>query len=218
MRLKLLSVASALVAMTAAPAFADSIDFAQFGPEFTTVASGATGLTNGGVTFTIFSPNGSFEELKEGSSWAGEFAHGETILFDNFGPGVVEIDFATAITSILHLEAQANFFGAYTATLTGFDGATNLGSVSDSSDNEGGPEATIPFLNFPRHISPGSSSARLDDGVGLALEGPAALANGPPGVRTGRVGLDADRLWRPGRHAALASPPGARYRLTPRTH
>jgi hypothetical protein len=180
MKLHLLSAASVVVAMTAAPAFADSIDFAQFGPEFTAVANGVTGTTQGGVDFTIFSPNGSFEELKEGSSWNGEFAPGETILFDNEGPGAVEIDFANPITSILHLEAQANLFGLYTATLTAFDGATNLGSVSDNSDNEGGPEGTIPFLNFSgTHITKILVST-TNDSLGLALGGTGGTNNPPP--------------------------------------
>jgi hypothetical protein len=176
------ATATALAALMAAPAFADSIDFAQFGPEFTSIANGATGLTNGGVSFTIFSPNGGFEELKEGSSWDGEFANGETILFDNEGSGEVEIDFATAITSILHLEAQANDFGAYTATLSAFDGATLLGSVSDNAFNDLTSEGSIPFLNISgAHIT----SIRIgttNDGAGFALGGTGGVNNAPPGV------------------------------------
>ena len=181
MRTILMTCVAAMAIGAAVPAFADSIDFAQFGPVGTFVANGATGTTFGGVNFTITGPNSGFTEYQEGNNWAGEFANGEVILFDGFGSGAVTITFATAITSIQHLEAQANAFGAYTATLTAFAGATNLGSVSYNGVNNLGPEGTIPYLDF---FGAGITSIVIgttNDSQGFALGGTGGLNNPPPG-------------------------------------
>ena len=180
MKLSHLFAASALSLAVAAPAFADSIDFAQFGAEFTNVANGATGVTNGGVNFTIFGPGANFTEYQEGSGWAGEFANGQLILFDG-GPGAVTINFATAINSIQHLEAQANLVGAYTATLTAFAGLTNLGSVSYNSMNNLGPEGSIPYLDFFGAGITSITISTTNDGAGFALGGTGGRDNAPPG-------------------------------------
>ncbi|HXA38151.1 MAG TPA: PEPxxWA-CTERM sorting domain-containing protein [Phenylobacterium sp.] len=183
MKLHFVAAAAAVaLAALAAPAFADSIDFAQFGPVGTNVANGATGLTFDGVTFTINGPNSGFTEYKEGTNWNGEFAHGETILFDGFGSGGVTIDFGTAVTSILHLEAQANLSGAYTATMTAFDGLTNLGSVSYNANNDLVSEGTIPYLDFSAPSITRVVVTTTNDGEGFALGGTGGVGNAPPGV------------------------------------
>jgi hypothetical protein len=182
MRTMLMSCVAAIALSSAVPAAADSIDFSQFGPEFTSVPNGASGMTAGGVGFTISGPNDGFTVYQEGSSWAGEFFNGQRILFDGFGPGTVTISFATAIDSIQHLEVQANNFGAYTATLTAFAGATNLGSVSYDSFNALGPEGTVPYLDFFQSGITSLVIGTTNDGVGFALGGTGGLNNPPPGV------------------------------------
>ena len=188
MKIALPLIAASCVAFIAAPAFADSINFAQFGPDGTGVSDGSSGVTNGGDTFTIFSPGASpglpaagFEELQEGASWAGEFAPGETILFDNYTPGLTTIDFATPVSSIQDLEAQANSDGFYTATLTAYN---SLGAVvsSDSynGDNEDGPEGTIGNLNVFGSGIASITIGTTDDGEGFALGGTGGTGNPPP--------------------------------------
>ena len=184
--------AAAIFALAgAAPAFADSIDFAQFGAPGSTFGSPLVGTTNGGVSFSVASPAGSFSEYLEDAtrsydySWAGEFAKGETILYDNGGSGAVTIDFATPVTSVLDLEAQANNYGAYTATLIAYDGTTELGSVSYDAFNDAGNagvEGTIPNLNFSASAITSIVIGTTNDSYGFALGGTGGFNNPVPGA------------------------------------
>jgi hypothetical protein len=120
----------AIAALTAAfagggLAQADTINFSQFGPEFTTVLSPLTGVSVGGVSVKLTSPTGQFETFTEGSGWIGIFPPGAPVLFDGFGPGAVTLTFLTPITS-LTLAAQANLFGSYTETAQAFSGSLTL--------------------------------------------------------------------------------------------
>jgi hypothetical protein len=191
--MKILDAAAgaACALVLATPAFADSIDFSQFGAPGSTFGGTLTGTTHEGDVFTITSPNGVFFEFLEdatrsfGYSWAGEFAKGETILWDGEGSGSVTITFTNPITSIQDLEAQANAFGGYTATLTAFDGLTELGSVSDDANNDAGNpavEGTIPNLNFSGAEITSIVISTTDDGGGFALGGTGGVGNPIPGA------------------------------------
>ena len=199
MKKSILAAGAALAMLMAAPAFADSIDFAQFGMPGTPVSDGMSGTTNGGVGFTVYSPGaspgapaGGFTEYLEDYShtvnggaytWAGEFANGETILFDNFGSGLVTVDFAQGVDSIQDVEAQANDGGDYTATLTAYSGTTELGSVSyDAINTPGDPtvEGTIPNLSFFGSDITSFTIGTTNDGGGFALGGTGGVNNPPP--------------------------------------
>ena len=194
MKLTLPLLASSCAALLAAPAFADSINFAQFGPQGTSVSNGATGTTYGGDTFTISDSGAGFSEYIEdyshtvnggGYTWAGEFANGETILFNNADTGLTTISFATPVSSIQDVEAQANDGGAYTATLTAYSGTTDLGSVSyDAINNPGDPavEGTIPNLNFYGSGITSFTITTTNNGGGFALGGVGGLNNPPPPI------------------------------------
>lgn len=182
---KILALTAVIPALAlAAPAMADSINFAQFGTPVASVASPASGVTNGGVAFTITSPNGSFLEYQEGTSWTGEFSRGENILYDQSGPGAVTIDFASPVSSILHLEAEANAYGAFTETLSAFNGASFLGSVSTSAFNyfDTAHEGTLPYLTFSAPVITSIAISTTNDSLGLALGGTGGTGNPTSGV------------------------------------
>lgn len=177
-----------VLAAVASPAFADSIDFAQFGTPGTMIANGASGTTNGGVAFTISGMSDGFTEYledyahDEAYSWAGEFAYHETILFNDSGLSPVTINFATPVASLQDVEAQANASGSYTATLKAYNGATLLGTVSyDSYNSPGDPtvEGTIPHLDFFGNIT-SVQIFTTNDGLGFALGGTGGVDNPPP--------------------------------------
>jgi len=184
MKMRNFAATAALVLASAlsAPAFADSIDFTQWGADGTTFTSPGTGVTNGGVGFTITSPNGSFTQLQEGSSWIGEFANGETILWDNWGPGGVTITFDTPISNIQHLEVQANAYGGFTGTLAAYSGATLLGTVSADAFNyvDTAYEGTLPYLDFFGADITSIVISTTNDEDGLALGGTGGKDNAPP--------------------------------------
>jgi hypothetical protein len=99
----------------------------------------------------------------------------------------VTIDFASPIASILHLEAQANDYGSYTASLTAFNGATNLGTVSYNAFNDLFSEGSIPYLDFSAPAITRIVIATTNDGAGFALGGTGGVGNEPPGVGAGGV-------------------------------
>jgi hypothetical protein len=178
MRFKAILATAILAALSAAntPALADSINFGQFGPDGTLYGNVVGGTTTGGVGFTITGAGFGFESVTANSpDWVdSQFPVGAPVLWDgspaNNGPGSVTIDFATAISSITGIAAEADLFGNYTATLTAYDGATLLGTVSYSAAGlETSPPGTLPNFNF---FSAGITSIVIDttdDGTGFAL-------------------------------------------------
>jgi len=138
----------AALAVSAAAARADVIDFGQFGPDATYYPGPVSGLTNNGVPITITAPTGDLEVRVQGADWTGQFAPGAPLLFDAF-PGAVDIGFATPETSLANIAVQANAFGPYTATLKIYDGATLLATQSYSSDNlPAGAPGTIASFSY----------------------------------------------------------------------
>ena len=184
--LTLAAPAALLAILAGSPAMADQIDFSQFGPTGTSILSGASGVTTGGVSFTI-SDLGSvgFTEYCEdkarlcadSNTWAGEFFKNEIILFDNSAVSPVTINFARPVDSIVDLQAQANAGGAFTEILTAYNGATQVGqmtadwfnSISDPTYGEG----SIPTLSvFGNGFGITSITiATTNDGLGFALGG-----------------------------------------------
>lgn len=138
-------VALALLATTAAPALADSIDFGQFGAEFTTSSSPLRGVTADGVGFTLVGAT-DITRYNEGSGWAGEFAAGTPLLY--VGTGDLVFSFDRAVDSLTGLSAQANLQGDYTASaaasLAGFNFLTSIYFGTNSL----GPEGSIPHFSL----------------------------------------------------------------------
>jgi hypothetical protein len=129
---------------------ADSIDMAQFLPEYSYYTSylsgtGLTAVTDDGVQANLFSSNG-FMSVIQSSSWAGFFPFGTPALVsgilnpegtNTLGPGLITIAFAAPITTFA-IGAESTLQGAFTETMTAYDpSGVLLGSVSHHVIDEG---------------------------------------------------------------------------------
>lgn len=172
--MKWLLGAAALV-VVASQAQADTIDFSQFGFEYTNLGSPLVGTTHDGVTVTITSPNDSFTIYVEGSAWHGIFKEGSPLLFDGFGSGQIIMDFSTPIQS-LTLAGQSNSYGAYTETAYAYSGATLVDTQSASSFNHVSDSypfytGTVPYLTLTGVDITQVIWGATNDDQGLALYG-----------------------------------------------
>ncbi len=181
----LATAATVIVALSAAPALADTINFGQFGPDGTHVADSATGTTSGGldVGFTITGPKGGgYTTAVQNSDWQGEFADASPVLWDTGvsgtgDAGAITITFDSPIQSITGISAEANDFGPFTATMQVFGASGLLGTSTFSSDNNDGLNpGSIPGFSFTSGSADITSiviSTTNDDGQGVGL-GPTA--------------------------------------------
>jgi hypothetical protein len=126
----------------------NSIDWAQFGPDFTDVPSGSVGTTTpGNVEFRISQPgDGNFRRQTEGPSWFGTFSYGDAIIWNFHGSDSMRIDFATP-TDRVGAQIGAGYFGPFIGYITVFDADHNaLGSFSAEGTNNGAEDGSAPFL------------------------------------------------------------------------
>jgi hypothetical protein len=182
--LKVLALASVAVLAIPAAGFADTINFSQFGPDDTSLPSPLTGTTVDGVGVTLTAPiagPSSFTVLTQGTTWHGAFPDGTPLLFDGSTPGTVHLSFTTALTS-LSLAIQSNNPGAFTGTLTVFNGATEVGTFSAAGFECGTTTScgSAPLLSVT--VSGGFTSAVIgttNDDIGFALGGSGEAAPVP---------------------------------------
>jgi PEP-CTERM motif len=123
MKRGLLAAISAATMAFTVPAFADSINWGQWG--YVAVVGSLSGVTADGVAFTITSPGTGFEVLQQGVSWFGIFPTDAPVLFDGDTSGDDSITFATPITS-LTLAAEADLYGAFNEYMYAYDASSTL--------------------------------------------------------------------------------------------
>jgi len=119
----LVAVALTAVLAGAPVAQADTIDFSQFGG--VVLPSGSTGVTVGGVSFTLTSVNGGGFNILVGP--LDQFPTGEHFLLGPPTSGPDTITFGSAVTSMT-LAAEPDLLGLYTASIRAFD---NMGATLD---------------------------------------------------------------------------------------
>jgi len=170
------ATAASVICLFVSSASADTIDFAQFGPDGTVLANAVNGTTLGGVGFTLTGVGFGFTRVTANTSdWVeSQFPVGVPLVWDassgGDGPGAVTIDFWTPISSIASLAAESNNFGPYTATLTAYDGPTLLGTSSYSATGlMTSLPGTLPSFYFS---APAITSITIDtstDSTGFAI-------------------------------------------------
>jgi hypothetical protein len=151
----------------AGSASADTINFGQFSG---TVANGSTGVTTGGVSFTLTGPGTGFQVLEQDVSWAGNFPNNTPVLFDCYGSGPVTFDFTTPIDNISKIAIESNLYGAFVATLLAYDGTTLLGSQTVSGVSGYAPN-TAPAFDFSALGITSVVISTTNDSVGFGLGG-----------------------------------------------
>jgi hypothetical protein len=122
---------------------ADTIDWSQLGPEFTSFPSPHTVMSVDGVTVTLSTESfGSFQRLDEGSGWDGIFVLGEALNY-NQGSGPVTLTFATPV-SAAGAYIQAATFGDFTAEII----VNGTETFNVSGDNTFAEDGTAPFIGW----------------------------------------------------------------------
>jgi hypothetical protein len=133
----------------------ETLDWGEFGPVFTSVASGSSLATAFGVIVTVSQPEYEMQVRQEnapGSSaggWSGDFLPGQDLLTNWNSPFAVTISFSTPVFGAgLQIEpGQVQDLPApFTATVTAFDGPTVLGQFSTTGTRSNGDDDSVPFL------------------------------------------------------------------------
>jgi hypothetical protein len=120
----------------------DTVDWSQLGPAFTPIPNPFSAVSSGGVPITGTFATGTGEVLVQSSSWNGNFAPGDFLVW-TMGNGPLTLDFGSSFSDA-GAQIQADFFGAFTAVLSAFNGATLLGSVIESGiSNSNGDNSAI---------------------------------------------------------------------------
>jgi hypothetical protein len=111
---------------------------------------------------------GTFERVDQGTGWNGNFPASDRLLWTMDSAGPMALSFATPLASA-GAGIQAEFFGAFQATLTAFNGTSNLGSVSVTADSNSNADGSAPFLgiidNTGRNITSIQYSVISETGV-----------------------------------------------------
>lgn len=117
---------------------------AQPSPQNITSNLGRTGSVSSG---------GAVTGLLEGTDWFGNFIVGQNVLYsgDPNNPfaaaSSLALHFNTAVAG-LGLQVTSNFYGAFTASIEAFSGATSLGVFNVSGVMDGNEDGTAPFLGL----------------------------------------------------------------------
>jgi hypothetical protein len=104
------------------------------------------------------------------------------VIYDKGSPGAVTITFGSSIDGIKDLAIQPLAIGAYTATLTAYDGVAVVGGQTVQGFNAPGPEGSIAYfyLAAPEITSIVLSSTNDFDGIaiggGIGVPEPSAWA------------------------------------------
>jgi hypothetical protein len=117
------------------------LDWGMLGPSFTVVPNGTVvGIINP-VTLTT-STGTAMERRDEGNGWNGGFAPGDHLLWTrNVDTANLILDFAFPMLAV-GADISSDVFGNFTAEITAFRGAINLGTFSVNGNNA----SSIPFL------------------------------------------------------------------------
>jgi hypothetical protein len=129
----------------------DSLDWGQLGPDFTSITAPFSATSVGGLTIHVTQPgNFPFNRVDEGKSWTGIFTVGEHLL-SNLSTG--EMDFSQTPIAGFGTAIQGSISGPSTATLSAFDGATLLGSLTVSGNNTFAEDGTAPFAGVTDSVA-----------------------------------------------------------------
>jgi hypothetical protein len=147
----------------------DTIDWGQYGPPFTQLASPAPWTSMMGATGTA-GDLGTLERRDEGNGWDGVFTLGDHLLWDEDNGNAIDIHFNTPI-SLGGAQIQDDFFGAYMGCIQalGSFGASSVFCVQ--GNNTGAEDGSAPFIGIKD-----TSGANITDLLFTTDVGPDATA------------------------------------------
>jgi hypothetical protein len=129
------------------------IDWAVLGPTGTKVINSFLTSANGGLDITVSMPTGQFfERHDQGSTWLGNFAPGDALIFTFASTGPISLLFDTPIFGV-GAQIQTPALGPFTGFITAFDtnnatlGSFSLNGSSTTTVQGGGDNSAI-FLGL----------------------------------------------------------------------
>ena len=150
MRKVLVLIAVVLVSFTAAQADtlslvtsrvgSDSLNWGQLGVPGTVIPNPFTAVSVGGivVTGTFAGTTGLTEQQGSGSSiWNGNFTPGDNLIWASdrtSGQAPLTLAFSQSLNEV-GTQIQADYFGAFTAEIDAYNGATLLGSFTENGNS-----------------------------------------------------------------------------------
>jgi hypothetical protein len=110
----------------------DTVNWTQLGPDNTTIPNPFAATSGGGIGIAgSFGGSGTGETSVEGSSWFGNFTIGDELVWTNSpGQGPLTLGLSTGVNQI-GAQIEADFFGAFTAQIAAYNGASLLGSFTE---------------------------------------------------------------------------------------
>src|ERR1017187_623447 len=109
----------------------DTVNWAQLGPDDTPISNPFSAVSTGGIAITgRFNGGGTGSAVVEGATWTGNFTLGDALVWTTDlsgqpGQGPLSLAFSKSLNEI-GAQIQADFFGAFTARLDAYNGATWL--------------------------------------------------------------------------------------------
>jgi len=172
----------------------DTIQWSQLGVNGTPVVTPAGVISDNGVTGTVNDSDGSAQRLDQGTGWNGNFAPGDTLLFNNYS-GLINIVFDNPVTAA-GAQFQANQFGDFLARIWYDDGTfADLGFNVACNSNTSGDDSAV-FIGV---ISDSANIAGITYGLHVTQDGP---PNSTSGFAIGNVEL-IDGVPEPGTWAMM---------------
>lgn len=183
--------ADVVVGTTNRTGYNDSVNWGQLGLCNQTVASTFSATSSGGLTVTGSEASGHVEgdvqrnaDSSGGCSyngWFGNFAPGDNLIFTGFtGLGPLTLGFSTGVSGA-GLQIMRNAFGAFTATIDAYNGATLLGSFSEGGTSAFTADNSAIFIGINDLSGPNITSIVINtDSSDFAVNQLSLLTNAVP--------------------------------------
>jgi hypothetical protein len=128
----------------------DHVDWGILGPDQTFVNNPFGIASVGGDALMVSEAPGQFVRIDEGTSWTGNFALGDHLLYTGTafggGQGPITIHFAAPVRGV-GAQIEADFYGPFGARITAFDmGGNQLGSFTEVGNSVGTEDNSAIFI------------------------------------------------------------------------
>jgi hypothetical protein len=130
----------------------DGVDWGVLGPEETMVPNPFGVVSIGGAALTVSEAPGPFLRLDEGTSWWGNFALGDHLLYTDTifggGHGPIAIHFAAPVRGA-GAQIQSDYYGDFVARISAYDAGGNLlGSFTEAGTSNGNEDNSAIFIGI----------------------------------------------------------------------